>query len=76
MLVILAWDRDAEDHLGKEHKEVFYVSVNGGKEKALSKAALLQTARTILPERAAQELDATELQEKQSLTSNGHAPSP
>lgn len=55
MIQITAWDRDAEDYNGKTHAEVFYVFINGTKERAVGRADLLRMVKMTLPERSAQD---------------------
>lgn len=64
-IVIMGWDRETEDHLGRNASAVVYVRVNGGKEKALSKSALWSTITSVLPERSLQD------EEEHTLQTNG-----
>ena len=64
MITISSFQQDAIDYSGKERPKVYYVSINDGPEKAVSKADLIRAIEMNLPERVTEpesepETDAT-----------------
>ena len=51
MINVSSFERNAADYNGKEQAEVFYITINGGGEKPVSKADLLKAIKMNLPER-------------------------
>ena len=49
-ILIRAYGRDQNDNNGKEQKVIAFVSINGGKLRAVSKADLLKAVTMVLPE--------------------------
>ena len=48
---VVGWERNGEDYNGKEQYEVFFITFDGGREKAVGKADMLKAIKMNLPNR-------------------------